>query len=424
MIIFLSVTGILLSVILISFNARSYRSSVFLGLFFFLISLYSLSQYVLLNSRSEFLVRIFLFLIPILGTSTYLIGPLLFWYVRGVINDNHRLRKCDLWHFLPAAIFFISALPGVFSPLSEKSEAAAAIVRNAEAIGNYHPTLLSAFLPYPALFLSRPLLILGYTSTAIIMLTGYLTKHSKSTVFSGQTFMSRWLIIFLASLFILVVSHILLVFDFTTTSINLSFLFQTLQIVAIIALSGLLVSPFFFPEILYGLPRFPAAFEMSKGTATAAESLPVYDGILLSETTPNHPAGIDSRPPEIKINTSKFESDYLGFIGKQTEQCMHDFKPYLQHDFNLAQLSVLVNIPVHHLAYYFREVIQMSFTDFRNRWRITHAKNLIIEGKSNDLTLEAIGILSGFSSRNTFLVAFKRAEGISPQVFLSQIKKK
>jgi AraC-like DNA-binding protein len=256
------------------------------------------------------------------------------------------------------------------------------------------------------------------------MLTGYLSKHSKSTVFSGQAFMRRWLTIFLASLFILVVSHILLLFDFTTTSVNLSFLFQTLQIVAVIALSGLLVSPFFFPGILYGLPRFPATVEISKGTATTTESMPVYEGILFSETTPNHSSGNDSLPPEIRSNTSKFESDYLDFIGIQTEQCMHDFKPYLQQDFNLAQLSVLVNIPVHHLAYYFREVKQMSFTDFRNRWRIKHAKNLIIEGKSNDLTLEAIGILSGFSSRNTFLLAFKKAEGISPQVFLSQIKKK
>jgi len=66
----------------------------------------------------------------------------------------------------------------------------------------------------------------------------------------------------------------------------------------------------------------------------------------------------------------------------------------------------------------------MPFTDFRNRWRVNHAKNLILEGKFNDLTLEAIGLLSGFTSRNTFLNAFKKAEGISPNAFLSEIKKK
>jgi len=34
--------------------------------------------------------------------------------------------------------------------------------------------------------------------------------------------------------------------------------------------------------------------------------------------------------------------------------------------------------------------------------------------------MEAIGLLSGFSSRNTFLNAFKKAEGIAPAVFAAQ----
>jgi AraC-like DNA-binding protein len=122
-----------------------------------------------------------------------------------------------------------------------------------------------------------------------------------------------------------------------------------------------------------------------------------------------------------KNKNSKFESDYLNLAESLTEQCMEDFRPYLQQDFNMARLSVLVNIPVHHLAYYFREVKKTSFTDFRNRWRVEYAKKLILEGKSNDLTLEAIGMLSGFSSRNTFLNAFKKAEGISPSAYLSRV---
>ncbi len=424
MLLSLSILGIFLSVILLVFNARRYASSVFLGLFFFLISLYGLYNYVLVRSQSEFFVKIFLFLIPILGTSFYLIGPVLFWYVRSVITDNHRLRKSDLWHLLPAAIFILSALPGLFSPFSEKAEAAATIAQNADAIANYHPTLLSAWISYPALFLSRPLIILGYTCAAIIKLIGYLSKHSKSSVFSGQAFMTRWLVILLGSMFILVVSHILLLFDFTTGTFNLSFMLKTFRIISATALTGLLVSPFFFPGILYGLPRLPDAGKISGSTASEKEPQPSDTEIMSSGKTENTAQGIDHLTRDSKNNTSKFESDYLENIGEKTDQCMNDFKPYLQQDFNLAQLSVLVNTPVHHLAYYFREIRQMSFTDFRNRWRVNHAKNLILEGKFNDLTLEAIGLLSGFTSRNTFLNAFKKAEGISPNAFLSEIKKK
>jgi YesN/AraC family two-component response regulator len=47
---------------------------------------------------------------------------------------------------------------------------------------------------------------------------------------------------------------------------------------------------------------------------------------------------------------------------------------------------------VHNLAYYFREENKQTFSDYRNEWRVEHAKNLIREGKSNDLTLEAKSI--------------------------------
>ena len=99
---------------------------------------------------------------------------------------------------------------------------------------------------------------------------------------------------------------------------------------------------------------------------------------------------------------------------------MREEKPYLQPDCNLALLSKLINIPAHHLAYFFREVKNQPFTDFRNEWRVTHAKKLILEGKTKELTLEAIGLLSGFSTRNTFYTAFRKTEGSPPSAFVDK----
>lgn len=64
-------------------------------------------------------------------------------------------------------------------------------------------------------------------------------------------------------------------------------------------------------------------------------------------------------------------------------------KPYLQTGFSMAHLAVLLDLPEHHLAYYFREERKQSFTDYRNNWRVEHAKKLIEEGKAQELTLEA-----------------------------------
>jgi AraC-like DNA-binding protein len=211
--------------------------------------------------------------------------------------------------------------------------------------------------------------------------------------------MTKWLSVLLGSISILIISHILIVIDFTVKGSNVFFTLTSLQILSSVGLTILLISPIFFPTILYGLPRFPEPKTILENQVTVPFPLTA----------------------EASKKPTRFESDYLLLIQQKTESCMQEFQPYLQPDCNLTQFSVLIQIPGHHLAYYFREVKKQSFIDFRNHWRVEHAKGLIREGKSSGMTLEAIGLLSGFSSRNTFLNAFKKIEGISPNDFVAQI---
>jgi AraC-like DNA-binding protein len=402
MVLILAIIGVLLSVILLYYPSRNFSSAGYLGLFFLGVSLYGLYQYVLVSSKSVTMVSYSLLLIPFFGSIIYLIGPLLYWYVRSVLTDRSTFRKSDLLHLIPMVIFFLAALPNLFGAWPDKVEGATAIVNDANAMEFYKPTLLSGIFSYPVMFISRPVLILFYTSWSIIIFIRFLIRRKEMKVLSGQRFMLRWLPVLLTSLLILVVSHTFLAIDFTLTYTNF---YATLTILKILSLTGLMVlllSPLFFPEVLYGLPRIPEITDIQKRSAT---KVPV-------------------KQPEKSKSEPHFETDYLNLIREKSTACMRDLQPFLQPEFNLAQLSVLIRVPVHHLAYYFREVKKMPFTDFRNRWRVNHAKNLILEGKFNDLTLEAIGLLSGFTSRNTFLNAFKKAEGISPNAFLSEIKKK
>jgi len=202
-----------------------------------------------------------------------------------------------------------------------------------------------------------------------------------------------------AFLFILILSHIGLILEVKIEEqIVIFYTLNFLLAASGIGLTGLLISPFFFPGVLYGLPRIPETPDINE------------------HSTPEVPIKNKNEP--------HFEADYLNLIRESSTSCMGELQPFLQSEFNLAQLSVLIHVPVHHLAYYFREVKKQTFNDFRNEWRVEYAKNLIREGKSTDLTLEAIGLLSGFSSRNTFLNGFKKLEGISPLAFLTQIKEK
>jgi AraC-like DNA-binding protein len=393
MLLAISLLGILLSVILLYFNSREYKSSIFLGLFFLITALYGFSLYLIVYSRSVFLVSIMLNFTFIF----YFIGPLLFWYVRSILNDDSRLRYSDIIHLLPVLIYFVFLVPFLFSSYTHKVEIAKAIVNDVGFLQSYKPTILSSVFSVHAIYISRPLFVLIYTFGAIGIFIRYLLDKRKGQIFRRQSFMIKWLVVFLGFQSVLVISHFIqMLYSFSEF-----FGLTLLQLVSGFAMMGLLISPFFFPGILYGLPRSPALMNNSKNQRNANRIL----------------------PDEPKRQTHDFETDYLKLIEEKVDSCMNDFQPYLQHDFNLIQFSVLLNIPVHHLAYYFREVKKQSFIDYRNHWRINHAKTLIKEGKTSELTLEAIGLLSGFTTRNTFFTAFKKAEGYSPGAFASQFNR-
>jgi AraC-like DNA-binding protein len=316
-----------------------------------------------------------------------------------VLTDSAKLYPMDIWHFLPMGIYFLAALPEGFLPWHEKVELATKAVEDPGFIGVYQATLLSEIFPQVFVFLSRLLFILGYTLWSMGLLFVYLKRKESSVVFSKQMFMKKWLFCLLGFVFVLVTTQVPLVIkSFELHFAEYYFTLKVIQAISATGLIGLLISPFLFPSVLYGLPRVPEPIQSIE---------PNKNGQLSQTDSP-------------KRNHYSFESDYLHSIEEKAVSVMEKHKPYLQPDCNLAYFSKLINIPAHHLAYYFREVKGQRFNDFRNEWRINHAKTLIKEGKANEITLEAIGLQSGFSSRNAFITDFKKVEGVSPGAFASR----
>jgi AraC-like DNA-binding protein len=191
----------------------------------------------------------------------------------------------------------------------------------------------------------------------------------------------------------MVVSHLLSLFLSFMNNSDVFFTMNLLQIFSFAGLSGLMVSLFLFPEILYGLSRFSQAV------------LP--------------PTSEVEGKVEIVARDYNFESSYILLIQQKTDRCMIDFQPYLQPELNLNRFADILQLPAHHLAYYFREVKKQSFNDYINGCRIEFAISMLRQGKTSDLTLEAVGVMSGFTNRSTFFRAFKKIEGISPGSFLA-----
>ena len=390
MLLYISILGILLSVILFSFTARLYRSSVFLAGFFLLSSLYGFNIYALYYSKSELIVSIVLIYS---NFSIFLHGPMLYWYIRGTLTDNPRLRRSDAWHLLPAVIFFVFSLPYIFIPMDEKLRITAELVKNINNIQIINPPILYPLIPTQFVFLLKIVQPLTYLIVSAWMLAKYLKTGHKNFIMSGQQIITKWLMVLVGFLLILAVGDSILHIEaFFTHDSSIFYTFNFLRISSTIGLIGFMISPLFFPTILYGLPIIPSA----------PESLNTTEDVGYSERKSQ------------KVSMKVFEAAYLTQIQERIESEMIIGKVYLQDDFNLTKLSFLTQIPVHHLAYFFKEHVGETFHDFKNKWRVEHAKKLIREGKNRTMTLEAIGQMSGFTSRNTFFIAFKRIEGISP----------
>lgn len=401
MLLFTSLLGAFLSLLLLWYNAKRNTSNIYLGFFFLLVSFYEFYQYALLYSKSVVMVEVVLVLFALVTPPLYLIGPLLYWYVRSVLTDNARLRKHDIWHLLPLIIYFAASLHFMFLPFSEKAEAATEVVKDAGYLLTYKATFLSEIFPVSAVFMSRPILVLLYSIWSGILLLQFTFNKKLAGVITKQRFMRNWLVLLIGSVFTLVMTQSLLIRKvFAMQFSDLAFAISLIWVVSVTGLFILLISPFFFPTILYGLPRIPVkpSYKEEEETKTCA-----------AET-------------ESKPLTAHLEKNYLQCIDDKIYSYMEHHEPYLKPHFNINQLSVQLDIPTHHLGYFFREIKKQPFTEYRNRWRIEHAKKLIAEGMINEMTLEAIAELSGFANRNSFRLTFQRMEGISPSVFAAQVK--
>lgn len=396
MLLFLSLTSIVLSIILLYYNHKTFKSALYLGFFFLLISIYGLIQYALMYSHSKQMAGIFYVNFTFL---TYLIGPALYWYIRSVLNDDTRLKKRDFWHVVPAIIYLIPSIPHIFSPWSEKIAEASSIINSIGFLARNKPTLLYHLIPNMIIHISRPFIVLVYVLLSAVLLLKFLAGRSVSAVFSNQRWMIKWIVILLGLTFILASSQIFILREaYIDRNSKLFFTANLSQIISAIGLVGLLIAPFFFPIILYGLPRFPAPVQPVRKAQNNA----------LSDNGSK------------KVTTRALESEYIAMIENKLGQCMLGQQLYLMHECNLVNAARCMDLPVHHLAYYFREVKKQSFNDYRNELRLDHAKQLIREGKAKELTLEGIALQSGFSTRNTFFKAFKKIEGETPGSYSSR----
>lgn len=98
-------------------------------------------------------------------------------------------------------------------------------------------------------------------------------------------------------------------------------------------------------------------------------------------------------------------------------ELMDSAKPFLRGDLTIRDLAELSGIPGYHLSQLLNEKLNQNFFDFINRYRVEEAKRALLDPARDHLTILAVALEAGFSSKSAFNAAFKKQTGTTPSEF-------
>ena len=386
--------GIFTSFILLYYLSSLNRSNIFLALFFLCCNLVVLVYYGLHFTKDLFWEGIsFVHWLPL----SYLLGPLLWFYVKTTISDNNKLAKWDWLHLLPAVFIVINCLPFTTLPFDQKAKIAHEIVNVTE---NY--TLDFNFVSFEFILYSRSIHLLVYSLFTLI----YFYNRSKSILIkynqlpSNHRVISRWFYLLCWIQIVIAINSIghmstLYGVQFSVLGIPSTIIFSQKYYFEICGGGFFLqnIFLFLFPKILYG----NVSYTIEKGKDNIIEE---FKSILPKK-----------QKETITVqDIERIIQDYL------------DTLPFIQKEFSLSQMSFDLKIPERFLSNYFNKELEITFSDWRKNLRIDHVCKLIEDGEAKNLTIEAIATNAGFASRSKFIDAFKERKGVTPSAFIKSFR--
>jgi AraC-like DNA-binding protein len=418
MLFYLSLFGFFVAGLLYLNSRKKFTGNYYLVGFYLINSLNSMAIYSTFFGDSAELVAI----VQIHFMSVYyLAGPFMFFYVRSLVDDDPRLYKTDLWHFLPFMILTIGVIPYTLKPFEYKLDVAHRILQDGKVLFENYNVLV----PQKVNIIFRWAYYLGYFVYALWYYWRNRTEkiHREITSDVHKRRLDAWILVLLSTSIIITAVLLWLTVDsylsnqFNTNVKEAAILLYTMAIAYIV----LNFSLFVFPEILYGYPHSKSSDldadlqrlheHQSSGIDTKGNDVNVFE---------EHPAPITQTVDGIQVEPANrlkmLTEEYLRLVEKRIARAVHE-DLYLKKDFSMLSLSEHTHIPIHHLSYYLNYVLHKKFNVWRNELRIAHARELIARGMLHNMTLAALSDACGYASQATFISSFKSITGTTPSGF-------
>ena len=122
------------------------------------------------------------------------------------------------------------------------------------------------------------------------------------------------------------------------------------------------------------------------------------------------------RLPSIK-RISSSEQDKLSEALKSLQQSMHEGQYYLDQSLTLDKFSKKVGCPPKVISKALNQILGVNFHEFVNQYRVEAFKRKLNQDQFAHLSLLGIALESGFGSKSTFNLVFKRTTGLTPRQY-------
>ena len=383
----LSQAGILcglLSIYVLLFKKNALRSySDYLLATFIFFQCWTAGAYVLIITGAILEVPFFF---KTAAPLNFLIPPLGYLYVRSVLFNERKWTSLDLIHLLPFALFLISYLPFFLSNSAFKLEVINEILRDQ----NSAVTQPVGLIPESVFHLSRALQPVFYLIAQWWLIFTFHNRTKDQAMESQILRVVRWLKIFTGANtgiflgFLLVVG--LYLFQLDIFEENLVNLLPTVLLGASFFLIGAYL--LIYPQVLVGLPFVRSVPEND-----------IVDKVIENED-------------------SAFNYDFYTQEIALLESYFLETNAFLQPNLTISEVAVATGIPIRELSYIINSYFKKRFSDYLNEMRVHYFLAQVDRSSLDILTIEAIALQAGFSSKSSFYRAFKRFFGCTPSEYL------
>ena len=290
-----------------------------------------------------------------------LLGPVIFFYFRILVNDNVKFKLKYLLIYLPGILVFL-----YFNPF---------YIQNADT-----KMLLYPLSNNENIFIRYSYNIIDYSLIAYVFFCFLLSFRYTYFLWNKKTLVNIKFIRIILLYMVFWISFIgFMVYSDVTDSF---FLYKI----------GVLLSVLFIIFSVFMSHRYPDFYN-----------------IIRKETS------------IVKYKNSQIKGLNLKAVINRINELMEYEKIYSDESLTLNKLSEILNITTHQLSEILNKNFDLTFNTFINNYRIEAAKKMLINNPGYSIL--SIAFHCGFNSKTTFNTAFLKNTALSPSAYREKYKK-